>query len=243
MRCVSCRNQHQPSRGITTRLLSSVRAAIRAGININPVAGLQRPTICPTLTAIAPESTSTQSRDYNLAFLTAMQRVASRNQHQPSRGITTLLDTFTAIEFYAGININPVAGLQLLGSSPSIEQLTAGININPVAGLQQEKGQKWFCQSPCRNQHQPSRGITTVDDHVHHASNAMPESTSTQSRDYNFVYVTSVNVDIRRNQHQPSRGITTNLTRLSLLGEPSRNQHQPSRGITTTVGTAIRPVV
>ena len=68
-----------------------------------------------TPSAIAqPESTSTQSRDYN-------------NQ----KGIL------------------------------SLTLLHAGININPVAGLQQLLYARLILSHLCRNQHQPSRGITT----------------------------------------------------------------------------------
>ncbi len=42
----------------------------------------------------------------------------------------------TSASTVAGININPVAGLQLLMALPIIVEHDAGININPVAGLQ-----------------------------------------------------------------------------------------------------------
>ena len=64
--------------------------------------------------ARGPESTSTQSRDYNCMAVTVLSA--------PS---------------WAGININPVAGLQHAGGVGGDDGDGAGININPVAGLQQ----------------------------------------------------------------------------------------------------------
>ena len=104
------------------------------------------------------------------ALLTLLPGVTSagQNQHQPSRGITTSTLRIFALGLLARININPVEGLQLVA--------------------------KTFVRvgSRCQNQHQPSRGITT-NRWAHTASTpSWPESTSTQSRDYNFAVVCSV---------------------------------------------------
>ena len=63
-----------------------------------------------------PESTSTQSRDYNGRLIGEFARSTE-----------------------AGININPVAGLQLASDGFVVMQDAAGININPVAGLQHSR--------------------------------------------------------------------------------------------------------
>ncbi len=85
-----------------------------------------------------PESTSTQSRDYNYQGHRRHPAKPCQNQHQPSRGITTLF----------------------LSKSCSLK----------------------FGQ----NQHQPSRGITTTCGDTQGKRSTRPESTSTQSRDYNY---------------------------------------------------------
>ena len=89
------RNQHQPSRGITTFYLHSLYLSLHAGININPVAGLQL--------------INTYCKRFALRC---------RNQHQPSRGITTTSRVRPPCKRKAGININPVAGLQQYQSPP-----------------------------------------------------------------------------------------------------------------------------
>ncbi len=59
-------NQHQPSRGITTTSSKRIAPFFLARININPVEGLQRQALDTLVrSAWGPESTSTQSRDYN----------------------------------------------------------------------------------------------------------------------------------------------------------------------------------
>ena len=111
----------------------------------------------------------------------------------------------------AGININPVAGLQPTLIHDWTDKNDAGININPVAGLQLQFGSVGVQCDQCRNQHQPSRGITTFSCRIcqplrrrrnqHQPSRGIttahececsrkvsrPESTSTQSRDYNWI--------------------------------------------------------
>ncbi len=108
------RNQHQPSRGITTTLIGSM--------------GVKRPT---------PESTSTQSRDYNPGR-PALRRGAlwpeSTSTQSRDYNLKTLADTPRPL--VAGININPVAGLQHTLLTFNGAGFDAGININPVAGLQ-----------------------------------------------------------------------------------------------------------
>ncbi len=135
---------------------------------------------------------------------------AGQNQHQPSRGITT------------------ISLISKIGSMPS------------------------------QNQHQPSRGITTIVDGQLTDDANRPESTSTQSRDYNQshqdyspfptgarininpveglqlpVYNIVSQISLCQNQHQPSRGITTVTCEDLLSRKCGQNQHQPSRGITT----------
>ncbi len=88
-------NQHQPSRGITTVMIAILFPGRRARININPVEGLQPISVrSKVLKPPRPESTSTQSRDYNLLL----------------RGLPAQVPR-------ARININPVEGLQLVCSS------------------------------------------------------------------------------------------------------------------------------
>ncbi len=109
-----------------------------AGININPVAGLQHKAVRGSVIVAAPESTSTQSRDYN-----------------------------------EDVAVHPVA------------LAIAGININPVAGLQ------LTCFMPLRFNRTPESTSTQSRDYNSAKTVAFvfmkkPESTSTQSRDYNF---------------------------------------------------------
>ncbi len=86
-----------------------------------------------------PESTSTQSRDYNIsAWRSASAFAAPESTSTQSRDYNTLP--------------RRADGWQRL----------AGININPVAGLQQAIAHRWRSRWPGRNQHQPSRGITTT---------------------------------------------------------------------------------
>ncbi len=158
-----------------------------------------------------PESTSTQSRDYNWT--------------RQEAGIYPV---------YARININPVEGLQ-----PSIWPIMAVWIWRPESTSTQSRD--YNCcptmpssTSPCQNQHQPSRGITTgasqasrgngMSQNQHQPSRGIttsqpghqatvgggPESTSTQSRDYNHTGVALAGWrNHSQNQHQPSRGITT----------------------------------
>ncbi len=139
-----------------------------------------------------------------------------RNQHQPSRGITTYR-LYLWYDGNRGRNQHqPSRGITTMPYMPSLTGKTlAGININPVAGLQRNTLRRFALPVAGRNQHQPSRGITTIS------------------------LISKVGLFIRRNQHQPSRGITT----LSYILTPSaltgRNQHQPSRGITTFVVTCF----
>ncbi len=161
----------------------------KARININPVAGLQQHiSDCNHPLTIVPESTSTQSRDYNFERWMLKQNT-----------------------IIARININPVAGLQQPLPAPiADDRCRARININPVAGLQQTPHQlnpsggtpeSTSTQSRDYNTNlieartpdqEPESTSTQSRDYnnnrnrVTAAVNAEPESTSTQSRDYNF---------------------------------------------------------
>ncbi len=136
-----------------------------------------------------PESTSTQSRDYNANGIgQGIDGGGSRNQHQPSRGITTFLrlacdrpicqpeSTSTQSRDY---NMMPRHFLfpQIKPESTSTQSRDYNNFSRRLRGL-----------LPCRNQHQPSRGITTVRTWPRCLGLALPESTSTQSRDYNNLY-------------------------------------------------------
>ena len=111
-----------------------------------------------------PESTSTQSRDYNICYpLLLLPQVASRNQHQPSRGITTTRlrhavqwtmmpeSTSTQSRDY---NFTSFAGRgdnrQPESTSTQSRDYNHALTFVPVGRLLG------------RNQHQPSRGITTA---------------------------------------------------------------------------------
>ncbi len=84
-----------------------------------------------------PESTSTQSRDYNDRDGSARFAIACQNQHQPSRGITTWQRRPAPwATGRARININPVEGLQQTRKIADGIRQEARININPVEGLQ-----------------------------------------------------------------------------------------------------------
>ena len=157
-------NQHQPSRGITTDTFHK-----------------------PTNSLNEPESTSTQSRDYNLwtSDLPSLPRgarininpveglqqklntliplaLSSQNQHQPSRGITTAMPP-TMISWLSGQNQH-----------------------QPNRGITTAMFPRSAHLQRCQNQHQPSRGITTSVINSGLGRSTSPESTSTQSRDYNF---------------------------------------------------------
>ena len=115
-------------------------------------------------------------------------RARGRNQHQPSRGITRSILT-----------------------APLAWSMRRRNQHQPSRGITSEAMQPpplHHCRS--RNQHQPSRGITSrIHRHAAHCRR-VPESTSTQSRDYKLSLPSWSNTAIfRRNQHQPSRGITS----------------------------------
>ncbi len=185
-------NQHQPSRGITTWQQAALHRLRTGSQNQHqPSRGIT--TITPPNTSwpiCPPESTSTQSRDYNpCEALTIGEAGKARININPVAGLQHEASGRIRVADRARININPVAGLQprsvrIAGSMAPF----ARININPVAGLQ------------------PSQGL------LRRTGSRTPESTSTQSRDYNFQPADPHGAGIRsQNQHQPSRGITTLL--------------------------------
>ena len=84
-----------------------------------------------------PESTSTQSRDYNGRLIGEFARSTEAGINiNPVAGLQLASDGFVVMQDAAGININPVAGLQPDPAAGAGVALVAGININPVAGLQ-----------------------------------------------------------------------------------------------------------
>ncbi len=202
-----------PVEGLQQPGVGVVAPAPAARININPVEGLQLEISTPvtgadgkpeststqsrdynsggnaynTPTLGRPESTSTQSRDYNTTASGAPDCLISQNQHQPSRGITTR-------------------------SSPA--------NRSPRTR---------------QNQHQPSRGITTFfSSRTDTAGNAWPESTSTQSRDYNNGEIINDGVASEpESTSTQSRDYNLTERQARWITVRRQNQHQPSRGITT----------
>ncbi len=163
-------------------------AVRKARININPVAGLQLAPQRLIMRQPWPESTSTQSRDYNgfqLGYL--LFQLCARININPVAGLQLGILGMTA-EYIATarININPVAGLQLQDVDGLPRTIMARININPVAGLQraQEAG------SGKRGTKPESTSTQSRDYNFAHGLRQMahdrPESTSTQSRDYNM---------------------------------------------------------
>ncbi len=130
-----------------------------------------------------PESTSTQSRDYNKIVA-----------HDPGIG------------FYARININPVAGLQQILYEAGFK--VVGQNQHqPSRGIttRSRQWQRYGCER--QNQHQPSRGITTYRSSYgwlrrQCQNQHQPSRGITTSR-----VLTPEQVAASQNQHQPSRGI------------------------------------
>ena len=130
-----------------------------------------------------------------------------RNQHQPSRGIETVLVFSPVHHGIVEININPVEGLKLEDRLNDAFLNLVEININPVEGLKLALVVALPAALGRRNQHQPSRGIETrigsplarsqrhveininpvegLKHGIRHAPYrlAMSKSTSTQSRD------------------------------------------------------------
>ncbi len=158
-----------------------------------------------------PESTSTQSRDYNTLRwpIHESASVVPESTSTQSRDYNTPYMMYKTCTILAGININPVAGLQLPEESLNNATGSAGININPVAGLQQ------------RVSDGRSDGL-------------QPESTSTQSRDYNSCSVsTSCRTPAAGININPVAGLQLPVAASIARTASGRNQHQPSRGITT----------
>ena len=85
-----------------------------------------------------------------------------RNQHQPSRGIETVLVFSPVHHGIVEININPVEGLKLEDRLNDAFLNLVEININPVEGLKHIGDMALSIVTACRNQHQPSRGIETA---------------------------------------------------------------------------------
>ena len=128
------------SRDYNYFLTNQCRASSTAGININPVAGLQHSDQEP----IAPP-------------------LAGRNQHQPSRGITTTHRRQRRRRAYQPESTSTQSRDYNTADDPYVGvDLDAGININPVAGLQHRRNGNYRRNMQRRNQHQPSRGITTI---------------------------------------------------------------------------------
>ncbi len=109
----SGQNQHQPSRGITTVLRSLASCPLSSQNQHQPSRGITTLPLAVSMRGDVPESTSTQSRDYNLP--------TSWSWRKSNR---------------ARININPVEGLQHLLCIHRVSVARARININPVEGLQ-----------------------------------------------------------------------------------------------------------
>ena len=85
----------------------------------------------------------------------------------------------------AGININPVAGLQQGFAAFALDGLDGRNQHQPSRGITTADALASMTDHDRRNQHQPSRGITTASLLANRISICGPESTSTQSRDYN----------------------------------------------------------
>ena len=186
-------NQHQPSRGITT---SSLKCAF--SIKCLPESTStqsrdynNRALWCHSVTS-SPESTSTQSRDYNIAMMKKYENDGGQNQHQPSRGITT--HHFVTLCATSGGEPESTST-----QSRDYNQLLLKRTGMPPIGQNQHQPSRGittrFSRSVIRhrrgtvtsqNQHQPSRGITTGVGVALISAARLPESTSTQSRDYNL---------------------------------------------------------
>ncbi len=140
-----------------------------------------------------PESTSTQSRDYNRATVIACCNCASgpESTSTQSRDYNTTTDALLIKSCRARININPVEGLQ--------QQAQSGYSQSrqPESTSTQSRDYNWQFAMLGRmkqrqNQHQPSRGITTSTATRVAPAADWPESTSTQSRDYNTGLTTQI---------------------------------------------------
>ena len=158
-----------------------------AGININPVAGLQQSCTSQTAQARVCRNQHQPSRGIT-TYLAVLfpQELRCRNQHQPSRGITTAAVSWAPVQSAPESTSTQSRDYNFSSSLFLPFRILAGININPVAGLQHPLLRIRVSWRKSRNQHQPSRWITTAIGGLLALLVTAPESTSTQSRDYNI---------------------------------------------------------
>ncbi len=189
--------------------------------------------LCGAVVFPPPESTSTQSRDYNFHEPCRGAGAIARININPVEGLQRYNGSRCPLGYKARININPVEGLQLDLQLADQYPIIARININPVEGLQQRAGKRGAGHLG-QNQHQPSRGITTMVRGAKFQALGQPESTSTQSRDYNnTAWITKLTCALPESTSTQSRDYNLNTSSDSSKRMSGQNQHQPSRGITT----------
>ncbi len=163
MRPPSSQNQHQPSRGITTDEAKWVSGQSGCQNQHQPSRGIT-------------------TRDGGNVRIVRLARI----NINPVEGLQHAWYSGSRMQPHARININPVEGLQPQLKESGVDGRTARININPVEGLQLVILHRHSGVRPGQNQHQPSRGITTGPFRDDWRFACLPESTSTQSRDYNM---------------------------------------------------------